>query len=269
MAAIGSAVGGGMATGAIITAAAPVAAVGWSYLVYLNSLRNKFLFFFLMSLALFARDIPRDTLIQGRLNIVNGASAECVMHQFYIQSGWVQVEGEIGRSGIDGLYYKKKNGIIKDILVAESKWNTSRLGRSGKNKAVKQMSKEWVLHTMNKLIKKRHSNTYIILKRFIENDQYRARLFRLKPKGNSQIQITIHKIKNKGLRAFTKIKDTQLPPMNINKPKNSFEIRMIKAYNDCRKQQLNKYLEVLTDREIITLLTDNYIQKKDVKRILQ
>ncbi|MCB4764140.1 MAG: hypothetical protein LGB78_09650 [Sulfurovum sp.] len=92
------------------------------------------------------------------------------MYQFYTQSGWVQVEGEIGRNGIDGLYYKKKNGVIKDVLVAESKWNTSRLGRSGKNKAVKQMSKEWVLRTMNKLIHKMPSTIYFTLKSFIEHD---------------------------------------------------------------------------------------------------
>ncbi|MCB4761888.1 MAG: hypothetical protein LGB71_01695 [Sulfurovum sp.] len=129
------------------------------------------------------------------------------MYQFYTQSGWVQVEGEIGRNGIDGLYYKKKNGVIKDVLVAESKWNTSRLGRSGKNKAVKQMSKEWVLRTMNKLIHKMPSTIYFTLKSFIEHDQYRARLFRLKPKSNNTIQISIYKIKNKGLKAFNEIKD--------------------------------------------------------------
>ena len=219
--------------------------------------------------ASFARDIPRDSLIQGRLNIVNGASAECVMHQFYTQSGWVQVEGEIGRQGIDGLYYKKKNGVIKDVLVAESKWNTSRLGRSGKNKAVKQMSQEWVLRTMNKLIHKMPSKTYTILKRFIENNQYRARLFRLKPKSHNTIQISIYKIKNKGLKAFEEIKDRQLPPISITSPRNSFEQRMIKSYNDCRKKKLNKYLPVLTDTEVTYLLKDNYIQKKDVKRLLQ
>lgn len=99
----------------------------------------------------FSKDIHilSNSKTQGRLNIINGASAECVMHKFYTNSGWIQVEGEIGRNGIDGLYYKKKNGVIKDVLVAESKWNTSRLGHSGKNKAVKQMSQEWVLRTMN------------------------------------------------------------------------------------------------------------------------
>jgi len=218
---------------------------------------------------LYARDIPRDSLIQGRLNIVNGASAECVMHQFYTQSGWIQVEGEIGRNGIDGLYYKKKNGVIKDVLVAESKWNTSRLGRSGKNKAVKQMSQEWVLRTMNKLIRKMPSQTYTTLKRFIENNQYRARLFRLEPKPNNTIRISIYKIKNKGLKAFDEIKDRQLPPISITSPRNSFEQRMVKAYNDCRREKLNKYLPILTNTEVSYLLKDNYIQKKDLKVILQ
>jgi len=232
-------------------------------------LKKTLLLLALITTISLARDIPRDSLIQGRLNIVNGASAECVMHKFYTQSGWVQIEGEIGRNGIDGLYYKKKNGVIKDVLVAESKWNTSRLSRSGKNKAVKQMSQEWVLRTMNKLIYKMPSKIYSTLKRFIENDQYRARLFRLKPKSHNTIQISIYKIKNKGLKAFDEIKDRQLPPISITSPRNSFEQRMVKAYSDCRKKKLNKYLPVLTDAEVAYLLKDNYIQKKDVKRLLQ
>jgi len=231
--------------------------------------KNIVLFLILLSAGISARDIPSDSKIQGRLNIVNGASAECVMHQFYTQSGWVQVEGEIGRNGIDGLYYKKKNGVIKDVLVAESKWNTSRLGRSGKNKAVKQMSQEWVLRTMNKLIRKMPSKTYATLKKFIENNQYRARLFRLKPKSNNTIQISIYKIKNKGLKAFDEIKDRQLASISITSPRNSFEQRMVKAYNDCRSQKLHKYLNVLSEQEIHKLLQDNYLQKKDVKFILQ
>jgi hypothetical protein len=219
-------------------------------------------------ISLQARDIPRDSLIQGRLNIINGASAECVMHKFYTNSGWTQIEGEIGRNGIDGLYFKKKNDVIKDVLVAESKWNTSRLGRSGKNKAVRQMSQEWVLRTMNKLIHKMPSQTYSTLKRFIENNQYRARLFRLKPKRNNTIQISIYKIKNKGLKAFDEIKDRQLPSIQMNAPRNSFERGILNAYNDCRKQYLNKYLGVLNSKEITILLEDHYIQKKDVKAIL-
>lgn len=75
------------------------------------------------------------------------------MHKFYTNTGWEQIEGEVGRNGIDGLYLKRKQGVIREVLVAESKWNKSRLGRSGENKLVKQMSQEWVLGTMERLQK--------------------------------------------------------------------------------------------------------------------
>ncbi len=231
--------------------------------------KNLLLSILLLLTSLTARDIPTNSKIQGRLNIINGASAECVMHQFYTNSGWIQVEGEIGRNGIDGLYYKKKNHTIKEVLVAESKWNTSRLGFSGKNKTVKQMSQEWVLRTMDNLINKNPSMPYSTLKKFIVSDQYRARIFRLKPLRNNQIQITIYKIKNKGLKAFDKIKDTQLKPIDINSPNNSFERQIVEAYNECRNKYLHKYLDVLTDKEINELLKDDYIQKKDIKNILK
>ncbi len=217
---------------------------------------------------LFSLSLARDTLssdqIQPRLNIINGASTECVMHHFYTQSGWTQIKGEIGRNGIDGLYYKKKNNIIKEVLVAESKWNTSRLGYSGKNKAVKQMSQEWVLRAMDKLVKKMDTETYKTLRKLISHDQYRARLFKLKPIGKSSIQITIYKIKNKGLKAFDEIKDIQLPPININAPGNSFEKGIVKAYNDCRRMYLRKYMGELDDEQVDDLLRDNYIQKVDI-----
>lgn len=229
--------------------------------------KYKLLFILCLFTSLIARDIPSDNKIQGRLNIINGASAECVMHQFYTNSGWTQIKGGIGRGGIDGLYYKKKNDTIKEVLVSESKWNKSRLGRSGKNKAVKQMSQEWVLRTMNKLVKKNPSMPYNTLKRFILNNQYRARLFKVKPLSNNQIQISIYKIKNKGLKAFDKIMDTKLKPIKINQPKNSFESNIVKAYNTCRSKYLHKYLGVLTDNEINRLLRDNYIQKKDIKKL--
>ena len=202
--------------------------------------------------------------IQAKLNIINGASAECVMHHFYTNSGWTQIEGEIGRNGIDGLYYKKKNNTIKEVLVAESKWNTSRLGFSGKHKTIKQMSQEWILRTMDKLVKKMDTKTYRILKKLISHNQYRARLFRLKPVGDSSIQITIYKIKNKGLKAFDEIKDTQLKPIDINAPRNRFEKNIVGAYNDCRGKYLRKYLRGLKDTDIEHLMSDNYLQPSDL-----
>jgi len=191
------------------------------------------------------------------------------MHKFYTNSGWTQVEGEIGRHGIDGLYYKKKKGVIREVLVSESKWNKSRLGFSGKGKTIKQMSQKWVMRTMDKLVKKTGTDTYHTLRTLITNNQYRARLFRLKPKSDSHIQISIYKIKNKGLNTFDKIKDSQLlRAMDINAPRNSFEEGMISAYNECRDIYLRKYLGFLTDNEISVLLRDNYIKKDDVKAVI-
>ena len=224
----------------------------------------------LSSFLLFSRELRPNSKIQGRLNIINGASAECVMNQFYTNTGWIQIEGEIGRNGIDGLYYKKKHGIIKEVLVAESKWNTSRLGLSGKGKTIRQMSKRWILKTMDKLVKKLNSDTYKRIRELIINNQYRARLFRLKPLKFNAIQISIYKIKNKNKDIFNESLESRLKPMILSKPKNSFEKMMLNSYNKCRSHYLNKYLgKVLTDTEIVILLKDNYIQKRDVLRVVR
>ena len=214
-----------------------------------------------------ARDKPIGAQVQSRLNIINGASTECVMHHFYTTNNWIQIKGEIGRNGIDGLYYKKKGDAIKEVLVAESKWNTSRLGYSGKNKTVKQMSQEWVLRTMDKLVEKMNSATYQTLRKLISYDQYRARLFNLKPIGNSSIEITIYAIKNKGLKTFNEVMDTQLRPIDINAPRSNFERGIVGAYNDCRGKYLRKHLDTLSNKQINELLKDNYIQKIDINRL--
>jgi hypothetical protein len=111
---------------------------------------QRYILLFLSFLTLGIANItPKQ--VQPKLNHVNGYSAECVMHHFYENTGWNRIEGEVGRNGIDGLYYKKKNGVIREVLVAESKWNKSRLGKSGKNKLIKQMSKAGVLLTLKRL----------------------------------------------------------------------------------------------------------------------
>jgi hypothetical protein len=236
-------------------------------MLFFGKMFNKtlLLLLFIASIS-FAGETLTDSKVQGRLNIINGASAECVMHKFYTNSGWTQINGAIGRNGIDGLYYKEQGNVIKEVLVAESKWNTSNLGFSGKGKTVKQMSQEWVLRTLNKLVKKIDTQVYRTIRNFIEHDQYRARLVRLKPVGKNGIQMTIYRVKNKGLKVFETIKDTQLPPIDITAPKNSFESGIVAAYNDCRRKYLKKYLPILEDAEISLLLQDNYIQKNDVLR---
>ena len=221
-----------------------------------------------MTSLIIARDIPSDSKIQGRLNIVNGYSTECVMHKFYTNTGWIQIEGEIGRNGIDGLYYKKKNGVIRELLVAESKWNKSRLGRSGKNKLVKQMSQEWVLKTIQRLQKHKPLPEYNSIQKLVKNGQYRARLFKMKPTKNNQIQIHIYKIRNKGMKSFNTFIESTLKPITIGAPKNSFERGILDSYNSCRITVLQKYFSMLDNKDIASLMRDNYLQKRDIKILL-
>ena len=210
-----------------------------------------------------------DNQIQGRLNIVNGYSSECVMHKFYTDTGWVQIEGEIGRNGIDGLYFKKKNGVIREVLVAESKWNTSRLGRSGKNKLIRQMSQQWILRTLDRLQKYKPLLEYQTIIKLVEHNQYRARLFKIFPVGQDKVQIHIYKIKNKASNAFDTFIEKKLKPITMTDPRNRFERSILTSYNICRTKALHKYFPMLNDRNITDLLQDNYLTKFDLLKLLR
>lgn len=223
----------------------------------------------LLTSLLFAEKPLTDSLIQGRLNIVNGYSSECVMHKFFIDSGWTRIEGEVGRNGIDGLYYKKKSGVIKEVLIAESKWNTSKLGKSGKNKLIKQMSQQWILRTLNKLQKYKPLPEYNAIKKLVKHNQYRARLFRMFPKSNNKIEIHVYQIKNKGSNDYDLEILKKLEAITMGEPKNSFQKRVLKAYNTCRAETLQRYFPLIKKSEIIALLEDNYLQKQDISRYSQ
>ena len=202
--------------------------------------------------------------IQGRLNIVNGYSTECVMHKFYTDTGWTRIEGEIGRNGIDGLYFKKKNGAIREVLVAESKWNKSRLGWSGKHKLVHQMSQEWVLRTLKRLQHYKPLPEYKTIKLLVSQKQYRARLFKIFPVGDNKIQINIYKIKNKGTKSFDVFLESELSPITITAPINNFERDILTSYNTCRNKLLHKYFPMLNSQNLKHLLQDNYLEKHDI-----
>lgn len=213
-------------------------------------------------------DALTDSKIQGRLNIVNGASSECVMHTFYAKSGWKKIEGEVGRNGIDGLYYKKKHGSIREVLVAESKWNRSKLGKSGKRKLVKQMSQEWILRTLNRLQYYKPLPEYTTIVTLVKNGHYRARLFKMTPVGKDKVAVSIYKIQNKGFKTFDTFLERRLRPMIMGKPKNSFERDLLQAYDSCRKSYLKRYFPMLNEYDVSILLKDNYLQKEDIKRVL-
>jgi len=77
----------------------------------------------------------------------NGNIPENLMHDYFKKSGWIQLKGEVGNNGIDGLYIKKKDGVISEVLFSESKYNTSQLVRT--KDGSRQMSKQWLLNKLN------------------------------------------------------------------------------------------------------------------------
>lgn len=194
-----------------------------------------------------------------QLNKFNGDVTEAMMSKYFRGSGWGQISGEVGVNGIDGLFIKKdKNGNIKDILIVESKYNKSQLGHINKSsiKKSRQMSKRALLKQIDKKKKdiqskinkatstveknklKKQLKQYQQIKNKIWNDNYRARLFKIKPTSKKgEFKITIDAIEQKD---FKNISIKQLKGankykvhnkiININKkyPKGSYEEKLQK-----------------------------------------
>jgi hypothetical protein len=163
------------------------------------------------------------------------------MDRFFLyQNNWKKIKGEHGRNGIDGLYIKQSGNTITDILIAESKYNRSQLGSTKKGR-VKQMSKEWIL-TKLKTVKKYHSqkNTYTQIINHVKKDNYRAKLFTLKPQKQNNLLIILHNIKNKTSTNISKTDKTKIL-LSYKHPKSKFAKQMIQTYNDCRKKAIQKW----------------------------
>ena len=88
------------------------------------------------------------------------------------------------------------------------------------------------------------------------------------PKGSDSIQIEIYTLKNKGQHSFDTFVERKLNPIKLNSPKNSFEKRMLKAYNTCRATALHKYFPTLRVDDVSVLLEGNYLKKRDVRGVL-
>jgi len=205
------------------------------------------------------------------INIINGEATECMMHAFFLDpsktSKWRKINGMYGRQGIDGLYIKESNGVIKDVLVAESKWNTSRLKKTMKG-TVQQMSRQWVL---NALKKAKPNNPDIAnfdqIIALAGKGIYRGRLFNLKPSGG-KLRIVLWHIKNKGDdRSIEKIDKSEIV-IDLNHPQNPFYARMVDAFNRCRRSAIKKAFPQFDEKDIQSLLRDDYIQKEDIARCL-
>lgn len=174
---------------------------------------------------------------EGKLNLLKGEIAERTQDSYYLNSGWKKIEGEVGRNGIDGLYYKyNKNGTVKDVLISESKYNTSKLGETLNGK---QMSKEWITKKLDNLIEAYPDNKdYQSIKKLVDNDQYRARLWQLKENGDN-LQINVSKILQKGhndigiskLNGSESLKINNFQKIDLLNPSDKYSQKITDMYN--------------------------------------
>lgn len=224
------------------------------------------------------------------LNKVNGDLTESMMSKYFKGSGWGQTNGEIGVNGIDGLFIKKdKDGNVKSILAVESKYNTGAL-RMNKNNT-RQMSKKALLKQIDTLKKdittkiskttseaekaklKKALKQYQQIKNKIWKNDYRARIFKIKPTGvKDEFKITIDAIEQKGfkdvsikkLKGSSKYKAHEVKiKLSKNYPKGSYEAKLQKQLKD----SIRKERRLLKEKNNLKRFIKNQKNfKKDSKR---
>lgn len=176
------------------------------------------------------------------INKIKGNIVEGLMDSVFKKQGWVKLEGEYGVNGIDGLYIKRnKDGVIVDVLICESKYNTSKLGTTNDGK---QMSKEWILSKLDTLIEKYPDNKeYAQIKKMVENDNYRPRLIQVK-EINGKLQIEFYKVDSDGnlipLNGRENYKSNGLK-IDLNNPETSYETEVAETYDKIVQDEIEKY----------------------------
>lgn len=174
--------------------------------------------------------------INQKVGLIN----ENIMNKYFTSTGWTKIEGEVGRNGIDGLFIKRnKNGIIKDVMIVESKYNKSGLQHTNNGQ---QMTKQWIQKKIDDLKKsddpkiKQYNSDYIQIERLVENDVYKSRLWNLKVDDQNLI-FDVKKLHDKGGnmvkqslngRENLKINGS----IKITQPKNDFEKKVITWYKN-------------------------------------
>lgn len=172
---------------------------------------------------------------------IKGNISEKLMDWYFqdiIAGEWEKLEGEVGCNGIDGLYVKRdKNGNIKQVLICESKYNTSQLGETNNGT---QMSKEWIQAKLDALQKANLDNKdYATIKEMVNEDKYRARIFRLK-EIDGELKIEIAKVDSNGREVVV----TELSgeknniSIDLQKPVSEFQSKVADAYENIVDQQI-------------------------------
>ncbi|MCI6641346.1 MULTISPECIES: hypothetical protein [Campylobacter] len=189
------------------------------------------------------KDLPEAS--KWEIDKVKGDISEKTMDEYFKRTGWEKIEGEVGCNGIDGLYVKRdKDENITDVLVVESKYNTSRLGNT---KNGEQMSKEWIEAKISELRKKDYENSdYAQIEEKVSNGEYRARIWRMKEiDGNLQIEISKvdssgNEVSQMSLKGNENYKINKIPSIDLNNPKSTFEEKIADGYEKIVDQEIQK-----------------------------
>lgn len=181
---------------------------------------------------------PNMTLTH--INHKIGSINENIMNKYFQSTGWNKIEGEVGRNGIDGLFIKKENGVIVDVLVVESKYNKSGLQHTQNGQ---QMTQQWILSKIENLQKKYpEDESYNVIKRHVENNNHRALLWNLKTE-NDNLIVSLKKVNDDNGKAIAQnIAGNEKMKINYN---GNQEISIKSPNNDFHKQVVDWYKKEL------------------------
>lgn len=166
-----------------------------------------------------------------------GEMGEAFMTEFYRLEGWEKLPLREANplNGLDGVFVKRRNGIITEFMPVESKTNTSQLSTT--KSGAKQGHTKYVLEKLDtaenyysKLNDKAKLKDIKQLKRLTNVGAIKPRLFHTNISGN-RIITTITTLSD-GITSSDVLKGSPKEVLNfqLNAPKNNFEIRAQKAF---------------------------------------
>lgn len=183
--------------------------------------------------------IRNPALDLTRANHAVGEVNEQVMRRFFEESGWKRVDGQVGRSGVDGLFVKVSDtGEVRDVLVVEAKYNTGMLADTNHGM---QMSRDWLTEKIRTLsAAKPESEYYRQIADRVDKGFYRSRLWTMRIAGD-EMQIDLMKVRSTA-REVELVDEISAhipqPParLSVSKPSSSREKIIVESY----MQALNK-----------------------------
>jgi hypothetical protein len=185
-------------------------------------------------------DLHREVVLRrpasnlGQVNQAVGDISEQVMVRHFESTGWTQITGQVGRSGIDGLFVKRNaEGAVREVLAVESKYNTSALQPTNHGQ---QMSREWLEKKLSNLRERQPDEaTYRRVEALVGAGYYRARLWTMRVE-KGEIQIELQRVRSASDKVDELLEDpgtrVSVPPsvIRIATPTNSFERTIVDAY---------------------------------------